>query len=124
MTIFDIEKEENLTDSDVLVIGTDGLWDVAMNEQVADIIQKSLEHFPANDVQRFKYRYTSAAQDLVMYSRGKLREKGRGWKTADNKPATIDDISVFVIPLKPYRDEYLEWKSARNIVKLANAVDN
>jgi len=53
-------------------------------------------------------RYTSAAQDLVMHSRGKLYEKN--WKTADGKAATIDDISVFVIPLAPYKEEYTEWK--------------
>jgi hypothetical protein len=43
-----------------------------------------------------------------MHSRGKLYEKN--WKTADGKPATIDDISVFVIPLAPYKEEYSEWK--------------
>jgi hypothetical protein len=53
-------------------------------------------------------RYTSAAQDLVMHSRGKLYEKN--WKSAEGKAATIDDISVFVIPLAPYKEEYREWK--------------
>jgi hypothetical protein len=43
-----------------------------------------------------------------MQSRGKLYEKN--WKTADGKAATIDDISVFVIPLAPYKEEYTEWK--------------
>jgi hypothetical protein len=43
-----------------------------------------------------------------MHSRGKLYEKN--WKTADGKAATIDDISVFVIPLAPYKEEYTEWK--------------
>ncbi|CAG2163385.1 unnamed protein product [Oppiella nova] len=114
--IYDVENDENITDGDVLVIGTDGLWDITTNESAADVIQKSLDVFPANDVQRYKYRYISAAQDLVMHSRGKSRERGRGWKTADNKTATIDDISVFVIPLKPYKEEYINWKSARNLV--------
>lgn len=45
-----------------------------------------------------------------MHSRGKLRE--RNWKTADNKAATIDDITVFVIPLKPYKEEYIQTKLA------------
>lgn len=57
-------------------------------------------------------RYTSAAQDLVMHSRGKLRE--RNWRTADNKLATIDDISVFVIPLRPYKEEHLQWEKSRS----------
>ncbi|UYV79161.1 PPM1J [Cordylochernes scorpioides] len=93
--------------NDVLVMGTDGLWDVTSNQKVAEVVFKALEHFPAEDNQRFKYRYISAAQDLVMSSRGKLRE--RNWKTSDNKLATIDDISVFVIPLLPYLQEYLQW---------------
>ncbi|KDR09707.1 hypothetical protein L798_15637, partial [Zootermopsis nevadensis] len=105
--ILDIQ-EERIKDSDVLIMGTDGLWDVTSNDKAVEIVQRSLDHFPANDKSRLKYRYTSAAQDLVMHSRGKLYEKN--WKTADSKPATIDDISVFVIPLAPYKEEYMEWK--------------
>lgn len=60
-------------------------------------------------------RYTSAAQDLVMHSRGKLYEKN--WKTADSKPATIDDISVFVIPLAPYKEEYMEWRQEYEAIR-------
>ncbi|XP_023714753.1 protein phosphatase 1H isoform X2 [Cryptotermes secundus] len=105
--ILDIQEEE-IKDSDVLIMGTDGLWDVTSNEKAVEIVQRSLDHFPANDKSRLKYRYTSAAQDLVMHSRGKLYEKN--WKTADGKAATIDDISVFVIPLAPYKEEYTEWK--------------
>lgn len=106
--VFDVSSEE-LTESDVLVMGTDGLWDVLSNEKVCEIVQKSLDHFPANDVQRYKFRYISAAQDLVMNARGKLKE--RNWRTADNRPATIDDISVFVIPLKCYKEEYMEQRA-------------
>ncbi|KAG8183095.1 hypothetical protein JTE90_010918 [Oedothorax gibbosus] len=102
--------EEDLTDADVLVMGTDGLWDVTTNERAAEVVQKSLDHFPANDAQRYKYRYTSAAQDLVMHARGKLRE--RNWRTADNKLATIDDISVFVIPLRSYKEEYEQFEKS------------
>lgn len=47
-----------------------------------------------------------------MHSRGKLRE--RNWRTADNKLATIDDISVFVIPLRPYKEEHLQWEKSRS----------
>lgn len=89
-------------------MGTDGLWDVTSNERVAETVQRSLEQFPAEDAARYRYRFTSAAQDLVMSSRGKLNE--RSWRTADGKSATIDDISVFVIPLAAYKEEYLRWK--------------
>ncbi|RWS26620.1 Protein phosphatase 1H-like protein [Leptotrombidium deliense] len=115
--LLNLTKDDNLTDSDVLIMGTDGLWDITTNEKAVEIVQKSLEHFPANDTQRFKYRYISAAQDLVMHSRGKSKERGKGWRTSDNSAATIDDISVFVIPLKPFRQEYLKWKEAHSIVK-------
>ena len=97
-------------------MATDGLWDVISNEAAADVIQKTLNHFPVEDEQRHKYRYISAAQDLVMAARGKQRDKGKGWRTSDNKVATIDDISVFVIPLKAYQDEYSKWKEARILV--------
>ncbi|KAI9559759.1 hypothetical protein GHT06_013765 [Daphnia sinensis] len=105
--IVDIEKEA-IYETDVLVMGTDGLWDVTSNERVAETVQRSLEQFPIEDSARYRYRFTSAAQDLVMCSRGKLNE--RSWRTADSKSATIDDISVFVIPLAAYKEEYLRWK--------------
>ena len=107
---------EDLKDTDVIIMGTDGLWDVTSNETASEVVQSALNHFPADDEQRFRYRYVSAAQDLVMASRGKQREKGKGWRTVDNKVATIDDISVFVIPLKPYKEEYNKWREARSIV--------
>ncbi|KAH9381202.1 hypothetical protein HPB48_003179 [Haemaphysalis longicornis] len=88
-------------------MGTDGLWDVLPNDKAAQIVLKSLDHFPASDTQRHKFRYISAAQDLVMHSRGKLKE--RSWRTADNRAATIDDISVFVIPLQGYQEEHRAW---------------
>jgi len=52
-------------------------------------------------------RYTSAAQDLVMSSRGKLTE--RNWRTSESRSATIDDISVFVIPIIDYKRDYSAW---------------
>ena len=58
---------------------------------------------------RQKYKFISIAQELVMAARGKLDE--RNWKTGDDNPATIDDISVFVIPILPYKYEYAEWKT-------------
>jgi protein phosphatase 1H len=124
--VFDMNDPNlELTDSDVLIMGTDGLWDVVSNEQAAETVATSLRQFPVtpstdsdnlND-RIMQYRYISAAQDLVMSSRGKLREKGKGWKTADGRVATIDDISVFVIPLKGYQGEYRKWKEAREIVQ-------
>lgn len=126
--VFDVENCDDLTDSDVLIMATDGLWDVTSNESAAATVNSALKHFPVDDTsdptdsssvsnRNKQYRYTSAAQDLVMSSRGKLRDRGKGWKTQDNKVATIDDISVFVIPLKGYQEEYQKWKEARDIVQ-------
>lgn len=42
-------------------------------------------------------RYTMVAQELVVRSRGVLKE--RGWRLANDKLGSGDDISVFVIPL-------------------------
>lgn len=116
--VYDLESDGSLTDSDVIIMGTDGLWDVTSNEKAVQVVQSALDHFPESDGQRFKYRYISAAQDLVMTSRGKQKDqKSKNWRTAENKTATIDDISVFVIPLKPYREEYKKWKEARSLVR-------
>lgn len=50
-----------------------------------------------------------------MHSRGKLIEKL--WTTSDAKLATIDDISVFVIPIAPYKQEFTEWQHEYDAIK-------
>ncbi|KAE8752097.1 hypothetical protein FOCC_FOCC001259 [Frankliniella occidentalis] len=105
--IYNIEAQK-INESDVLVMGTDGLWDVTSNERTAEIVQHSLQNFPFGDKANAKYRFTSAAQDLVMHSRGK--PEGHNWQTTGGAPGTIDDISVFVIPLTPYKSEWEAWK--------------
>lgn len=42
-------------------------------------------------------RYTLAAQDLLMRSRGVLKE--RGWRLPNERLGSGDDITVFVVPL-------------------------
>lgn len=105
--VYNIEAH-SINDTDVLVMGTDGLWDVTNNEKTAEIIQNSLTNFPFGDQENSKYRFTSAAQDLVMHSRGK--PEGHNWQTSDGAPGTIDDISVFVIPLAAYKKDWEAWK--------------
>jgi len=106
--VLDVENE-TVTADDVLVLGTDGLWDVVSNDEVAQIVQRGLSTWD-NESKAGKYRYISLAQDLVMSARGKLRD--RNWKRSDGSPATIDDISVFVIPILPYKEEYLHHKES------------
>lgn len=43
------------------------------------------------------FRYTLAAQELVMNARGLLTEQG--WRTTKGRLGSVDDISVYIIPL-------------------------
>ncbi|XP_062975620.1 protein phosphatase 1J [Elgaria multicarinata webbii] len=90
--IYDLTQYEHCPD-DVLVLGTDGLWDVTTDQEVASVVFDVLMRYEPND----PCRYTMAAQELVMRSRGVLKE--RGWRLANDKLGSGDDISVFVIPL-------------------------
>merc|ERR1712012_956792 len=105
--VLDVENE-TVTAEDVLVLGTDGLWDVVSNDEVAAIVQRGLQAWD-NESKAGKYRYISLAQDLVMAARGKMKE--RNWRRSSGGLATIDDISVFVIPVLPYKQEVLAAKS-------------
>ncbi|XP_035636692.1 protein phosphatase 1H-like isoform X1 [Oncorhynchus keta] len=79
---------------DVLVMGTDGLWDVLSNQDVAEAVTGFLANCGPDD----QYRYTMAAQDLVMRARGVLKD--RGWRIANDRLGSGDDISVYIIPLR------------------------
>lgn len=98
---------------DVLVMGTDGLWDVLSNQEVAEVVTTFLSNCDPDDLYRCVVsrppqagdaltlpvlrRYTMAAQDLVMRARGVLRD--RGWRITNERLGSGDDISVFIIPL-------------------------
>ena len=69
-----------------------------------------------------KYRFISVAQELVMAARGKLVE--RNWKHNDDSPATIDDISVFVIPILPYKTGKKNAKHYRKTPKTVSGFLN
>ncbi|XP_066247351.1 protein phosphatase 1H [Euwallacea similis] len=84
--------------NEVLVMATDGLWDVMDGSKAAEIIAKSLTAFEDK-------KFVSAATCLVGYARGSL---SNSWQLKGGKPASCDDISVFVIPLLPYKLEYEE----------------
>ncbi|XP_016923739.1 protein phosphatase 1H isoform X1 [Drosophila suzukii] len=100
-----ISDEDNRDgDYGVLVMATDGLWDVSENEGVARIVFQTLSKYPTE-----KHRYTMVAQELVARARGKINDSGH-WRLADSKAAaTVDDISVIVIPVSQYYKEHVEW---------------
>ncbi|XP_038668251.1 protein phosphatase 1M-like [Scyliorhinus canicula] len=91
VTVFDLGQQE-FGQSDVIVMATDGLWDVMSNKEVADTSQRFLE-----DQNHNPRRYTMLAQCLVNKARGTLQDGD--WKLEDGSFASFDDISVFVIPL-------------------------
>ncbi|XP_018792910.1 PREDICTED: protein phosphatase 1H isoform X1 [Bactrocera latifrons] len=99
--------DENNEDGDygILVMATDGLWDVSENDAVARTVFQTLDKYPTE-----KHRYTMVAQELVARARGKINDSGH-WRLADSKAAaTVDDISVIVIPVYQYYKEHVEWE--------------
>lgn len=100
--------EDNNEDGEygVLVMATDGLWDVLDCDTVSKTVFNTLNKYPVE-----KHRYTMVAQELVAKSRGRANEAGH-WRLAESKAAaTVDDISVLVIPVYQYYKEYMEWKT-------------
>ena len=49
-------EEEAVSESDVLVMATDGLWDVISNQRAAELVEHSMAAFPAEDVSKRRYR--------------------------------------------------------------------
>ena len=76
---------------DVLVMATDGMWDVVTNSEV----QRELQARPGE--LKEEIAYTKMAKALVELARG-LKRDGF-WEKADGSLASGDDISAFVIPL-------------------------
>ncbi|XP_026838385.1 protein phosphatase 1H isoform X1 [Drosophila erecta] len=103
--VVSIPDEDNRDgDYGVLVMATDGLWDVSENEAVSRTVFQTLSKYPTE-----KHRYTMVAQELVARARGKINDSGH-WRLADSKAAaTVDDISVIVIPVCQYYKEHVEW---------------
>lgn len=101
-------REDNNEDGEygILVMATDGLWDVLDTETVSKTVFNTLSKYPVE-----KHRYTMVAQELVAKSRGRANEAGH-WRLAESKAAaTVDDISVLVIPVYQYYKEYIEWQT-------------
>ncbi|XP_039426458.1 protein phosphatase 1H isoform X2 [Corvus cornix cornix] len=121
--VYDLLQYEHGPD-DVLILATDGLWDVLLNEEVAEAVTNFLPNCDPDDPHRNCHRagrscfvhmpwlvfllpasktlgsmswYTLAAQDLVMRARGVLKD--RGWRISNDRLGSGDDISVYVIPL-------------------------
>ncbi|XP_072136894.1 protein phosphatase 1M-like isoform X3 [Mobula birostris] len=91
VTVFDLGQHE-FGQTDALIMATDGLWDVMSNKDVADITEKFLD-----EQKQDPCRYAMLAQYLVLKARGVPHSND--WILEDGSFASLDDISVFVIPL-------------------------
>lgn len=79
-----------------VMMATDGLWDVLDNQEAVNGVLELESCFEENR------KYLCAATCLVASARG--FNNGRNyWYTKDKKPASMDDISMFVVPLYPYK---------------------
>ncbi|XP_074054225.1 protein phosphatase 1M [Macrotis lagotis] len=92
VTVIDLEQQEP-QENDVIIMATDGLWDVLSNEQVAQLTRTFLQ-----DNRRDSNRFSELAKLLIHRTQG--TEDGT-WEqsSAGNVLVSYDDISVFVIPL-------------------------
>lgn len=99
-----VHRLDKMEQNEILIMGTDGLWDVINGSKAGEVVAKALSIF--NE----KERYLSAATCLVGSARGSLINE-HSWQLKTGKQASVDDISVFVIPLVFYKKEYEEWKS-------------
>ncbi|KAK0080941.1 hypothetical protein PV325_013065 [Microctonus aethiopoides] len=108
--------DDDLTERDCIIIATDGLWDVVTIEESGNILRKVM----APDTPSWEYRLVMAAQELVQAARGRLIDRiwrGKPIKVNNGSEeylpmASVDDISVFVIPLYPYIGEHKQWKKS------------
>ncbi|CAI2350747.1 unnamed protein product [Caenorhabditis sp. 36 PRJEB53466] len=97
VTVTNLRDMNTLTDRDVVIVASDGLWDVLSNEDAGLIVRSTLGSTEASDVSR----YTQAAQDLVAAARGQQAAGNlKRWAMNSGGHASYDDITVFVIPLK------------------------
>lgn len=97
VTVTPLRDLDTLTDKDVVIIATDGLWDVISNEDAGLIVRSALGSSDPTDMSR----YSQAAQELVIAARGNITSNNnKRWTMNCGGHASCDDITAFVIPLK------------------------
>ncbi|CAB3406455.1 unnamed protein product [Caenorhabditis bovis] len=97
ISVFNLRELDSINYRDVIILASDGFWDVMTNEDASLIVRSSLGVSDFSDPNR----YTLAAQELVIAARGTPHAKNtHKWVMASGGMASHDDITVFVIPLK------------------------
>ena len=91
--------KHKFSQEDVLVMATDGMWDVVTNTEVQRELMAAAESRPdgLNVKIQQEISHTKMAKSLVELARG-LKRDGF-WEKEDGSLASGDDISAFVIPL-------------------------
>ncbi|XP_027270183.1 protein phosphatase 1M isoform X3 [Cricetulus griseus] len=87
VTVLDVDQLA-LEEEDVVIMATDGLWDVLSNEQVARLVRRFL-----TGNREDPHRFSELAKMLIHNTQGK--DDGA---TGEGQ-VSYDDVSVFVIPL-------------------------
>lgn len=82
-------RQKTLTGDEVLVMASDGLWDVLSNDDVRKVLADEAGEDPS-----------SMAKHLVTTARGERMPESYWEMKGSKKLASGDDISCFVIPLK------------------------
>lgn len=100
VNIIDLSCVKTVNHDEVIIMGTDGLWDVTHNDKAAEIIHRIINQFSEE-----RHKYISAAQALVANARGKPFGESF-WRTSEGRMATADDVSCFVIPLAPHLEQH------------------
>lgn len=94
VTVLDVHQLA-VQEEDVVVMATDGLWDVLSNEQVALLVRSFLTGNQKDD----PHRFSELAKMLIHNTQGK--DNGA---TGEGQ-VSYDDVSVFVIPLHSQAQE-------------------
>lgn len=93
VTVLDVDQLA-LQEDDVVVMATDGLWDVLSNEQVALLVRSFL-----TGNREDPHRFSELAKMLIHNTQGK-----DGGASGEGQ-VSYDDVSVFVIPLSSQAQE-------------------
>lgn len=96
--VYDLSQQD-LSSTDILLMGSDGFWDCMTNEESADYIHKRMEELKDTDD-----KWVILAKELVLKARGDTSPE-YAWKRNSKQLGSYDDITVFVIPLGLYLKE-------------------
>jgi len=98
--------------NDVLVMGTDGLWDVLSNEDVRALLADKCAAAPgANPADQPEA--SALARELVERARGKKKPE-QYWEMSDGRLASGDDITAVVIYLSKGKEYNLQAAPGKN----------